>query len=268
MVDQTQLGLLSALVDQLNAALGEITPYKLAILDPARIQPVDDNAHYMPKRVYDQLQANIRQDGNLASLPFCWQRDDRVFVCLSGNHRVMAAADAGVKAILVLYTDQALSQAEQIAIQLSHNSLVGLDDPNKLRTLWSRIHEAHLKIYSGLDEGLLKTMDQPKLFHIASAPLRFERVELLFLPAEIERISAVLKALGSRQAALRLAVPIEAFDRFFEALLQAKTELNIINTSTAFLFMIDLAEAWLAENERDNTNEAETGQPTQNTPAA
>src|SRR5512144_249386 len=67
----------------LNDALGEVTPYKLAVEDPAQILPIDKNAHFMPKRIYDQMVQNIQRDKNLSSLPFCWKRADGRFVAIS-----------------------------------------------------------------------------------------------------------------------------------------------------------------------------------------
>jgi hypothetical protein len=93
MADEVRI---AQLLDSLNSELGGVTPYKLAAANPAELLPIDKNAHYMTKRVYDQLVANIKRDGNLSSMPFCWKRDDGKFVVLSGNHRVEGAKGAGV----------------------------------------------------------------------------------------------------------------------------------------------------------------------------
>jgi len=149
MADETRL---ADLVEQLNAALSDVTPYRIAVVEPGMILPIDKNAHYMSKRVYDQLVANVRRDKNLSSLPFCWKRSDGQLIALSGNHRVQAARDAGVPLVLTLYTDAQLNKAEQRAIQLSHNALVGQDNPTTLRELWQEIDDLDMKIYTGLDE--------------------------------------------------------------------------------------------------------------------
>ncbi|MFN2166700.1 MAG: hypothetical protein ACK2U9_10630, partial [Anaerolineae bacterium] len=133
MADQARL---QETLDTLNGMLGDFTPYKLAAVPPGEIEHVDKNAHYMPTATYRQLVDNIAQDGNLSSLPFCWRRQDGVFVALSGNHRVDAARDAGVPLMLVLYTDADLSRSQQIGIQLSHNAIFGQDNPKTLRELW------------------------------------------------------------------------------------------------------------------------------------
>jgi hypothetical protein len=244
MADQAQL---NEIVNQLNAALGDVTPYKLAVVPPADIQGVEKNAHYMPKRVYDQLRANVERDKNLSSLPFCWRKPDGSFVALSGNHRSRIAAEVGVPLVMILYTDEDLSRPQQVAIQLSHNSLVGLDNPTTLRELWDEVNVLDWKIYTGLDDGLLKTIEPVAVTKINEEPLRFEEMHMLFLTPEIERIEATLKALGA-STKKRLAAQYADFDRFFETLLTFKEASGIVNSATAFMAMIEIVEAWITEH--------------------
>jgi len=246
----------TTLVGALNQALGGVTPYKLAVVDPAQIEPVDKNAHYMSQRVYQQLVDNIREDGNLSSLPFCWQRPDGRLVSLSGNHRVGAARDAGVGQILVLYTDQKLAKDEQIAVQLSHNALVGQDNPQALRELWNEITRLDAKVYSGLDEGLLETMPPVQVVRIDDAPLRMEELTMWFAPAEIERAKDVLSRIGHARKH-RFLADVQVFDRFFDALLDFKEARGILNTATAILALLELAEQWLEQHDEHVAGEQE-----------
>jgi hypothetical protein len=241
-------------LDDLNGLLGEITPYKLTVVDPAEVQILrgDENARYMPKKVYDRLVANIAQDTNLSSLPFLWRTAEGVFICLSGNHRVMAARDAGIPLILALYTDDDLSRGQQVAIQLSHNALAGKDDPTILRQLWREMEQLEWKSYSGLDDELLASFEPVTVDLINEARLRFEELRLLFLPPEIETIKAVLEELGKHPA---LVARYEDFDAFFETLLDLKEQADVLNTATAFRYMIDIVRAWLDENAEQNEGE-------------
>lgn len=245
---------LQEVIAELNRALADVTPYRLAVVNPADVQPVERNARYMPKRTYDQLVANIRQDHNLSSLPFCWRRPDGRLESLSGNHRIQAAKDAGIAQILVLYTDAALTRGERVAIQLSHNSLVGEDEPTALRELWQEIDTLDAKVYSGLDDGLLEVIAPIAVTRLNDEPLRMEELTLLFVQPEIERIQDVLKRLET-VARPRLVARLEDFDRFFEELLQLKEQKNIINTSTAFLAIVEILEAWLEQNEAEHEQE-------------
>jgi hypothetical protein len=252
MANQAQL---NELVDQLNAALGDVTPYKLAVVPPAEIKGVDKNAHYMPKRVYDQMKANVERDKNLSSLPFCWRKPDGTFIALSGNHRTKIAAEVGVPLVLLLYTDEKLSRPQQVAIQLSHNSLVGQDNPVVLRELWDEVNDLNWKVYTGLDDGLLKTIEPVAVTRISEEGLRFEELILLFLSPEIERIETTLKRLGSVNKK-RMAAQYADFDRFFETLLSFKEASGIVNSATAIMAMIEIVEQWISEHHELEPEEA------------
>lgn len=240
---------INEVASELNALLGDVTPYKLAVVDPREVRHVDKNAHYMPTKVYRQLTDNLKRDGNLASLPFCWRKADGTFVALSGNHRIDAARDAGIPLILVLYTDAKLSKAQAVSIQLSHNALVGADNPQTLRELWNEIDDLQYKVYSGLDEKLLETLEQAHIIRIIEEPLRFEELVILFMPSEIDHIEDVAKRLGAKTRRRWLA-QVETFDRFFDALLSFKEAANIVNTGTALLAMTEIVETWLAEQQK------------------
>jgi len=237
-------------VSALNAALEGVSPYKIVAISPQDVKLLDDdkNARYMPRRVYQQLVENIRGNSNLASLPFLWKSGDE-FICLSGNHRVMAARDAGVALILALYTDSDMSRQEQVAIQLSHNSLAGQDDPAKLTALWKEINALEWKAYSGLDDGLLKTFAPVKIQRIDESKLRFEELRLMFTQSEIGRIKEVMQALGASKHTCLMG-RFEDFDRFFDVLLKFKESEEVLNTATAFSRMIDIVEEWLSKAEQ------------------
>jgi len=242
---------LKDLLDQLNAGLGDVTPYKLALVPPGEILLLTKNAHYMNKRTYEQLTANVKRDGNLSSLPFCWKRPepDGRFECLSGNHRVETARDAKTPLILILYTDANLSRPERVAIQLSHNALVGEDNPQVLRELWTEIADLSLKVYSGLDDKLLETLAPVPLSRIDEADVRMETLDILFFPSEVVRVKDVVARLGrAAENKPRLAARIQDFNRFFDVLLTFKEAKGILNTGTALLAMLDIVEEWLAAN--------------------
>ncbi len=208
---------------------------------------VQKNAHYMPTKLYKRLVENVRHDGNLSSLPFCWRDADGKLVVLSGNHRVDAARDAGVERILVLYTDATLSRSEQIAVQLAHNAIVGADNKQTLRELWDEILELEFKQYTGLDETTLETVDAGSLDKLRAQQLPLEMVQLLFLPEEVERVQAVIDGLGrlGGREAVRYAARLADFDRFFETLLKVKEAEGIVNSATAVLRMVEIVEAHL-----------------------
>lgn len=239
---------IDAALDQLNHLLGAqgVTPYKLAVVSPADVLLLEKNAHFMPKRTFDQLVANIRKDGNLESLPFCWKRDDGTFVALSGNHRVQAAREANIAQILVLYTDDALLKDEQVAKQLAHNALVGLDNPVMLVELYKGITDLDFKVYSGLDDGTLKILDKVEIHTPREAGLLFEEVVVLFLPEEVERLKECVEQVKRHKRATVLAARYRDWDEFFKLLLEFKEHEKIVNSATALKVMCEIVEEWLA----------------------
>lgn len=241
---------LDAAVAQLNQLLNAngITPYKLAVVDPREVVLLEKNAHYMTKRVFDQLVHNIKQDGNLESLPFCWQREDGKFVALSGNHRVQAAREAAVPQILILYTDDTLLKDAQVAKQLAHNALVGMDNPVLLAELYKGIGELGFKVYSGLDDGTLQTLEKVEIHTPREAGLLFEEVILLFVPSEIDKIEKVVAQLKHHKRATLLAAKYADWERFFETLLKFKEDQKIVNSATAVRVMCEIVEEWLKAN--------------------
>lgn len=259
-VTAPDLSHLGQLLDELNRELvaSGVTPFKLALVDPREILPSPKNARYMPKRTFDQLVANIRQDGNLAGhYPLCWQREDGRFVILSGNHRVAATVEAGIPLIIITYTDRAMLEDEQVARQLAHNALSGMDNPVTLKELWESIQAVEFKVFTGIDESQLAKLVPSDVVQVDSAGLVFEQVVLLFLPREATHIEALVRKLAKYDRALQLAAPYQDWDRFFGVLLKFKEDQRILNSATALRVMCELVEEWFSERGSANTEEAD-----------
>jgi hypothetical protein len=122
--------------------------YKLDLVDPKALSPLKKNAHFMRNETFKNLVANVKADGALASVPFCWKDERGDYHTLSGNHRVQGAIAAGLEKILVMYDDRPLSHQQRVAIQLSHNLINGQDDPAILNELWQEISDLGLKYYA------------------------------------------------------------------------------------------------------------------------
>lgn len=233
-------------LEELNAALSGVTPFKLALAEVGELRLLDRNAHYMPKRTFDRLVENIARDQNLASLPFCWRQPDGRLEVLSGNHRVQAARAAGVAKVLVLYTDAELSHDERLAIQLSHNALVGFDDSTLLKELWSEIGDLTAKAYSGLDEERIAQLPQPQIVTVSDANLQFEHLHVLFLPAQVEQARQVLERVGKLTGTIFTA-QVDEWNRFFELVVDVKDRCKIHSTAIALSHIFTLAQERLAQ---------------------
>ena len=127
-----------------------ITPYRLAWVDPKRdCVPPEKNARYMTKDQLNRLTDNIRQDGFLSQLPFGLKQSDGKYMMLSGNHRIKAAIKAEQRRVLILFGLEAdFDKNRRLALQLSHNAIVGQDNPLVLRDIYSEIDDLLNKEYT------------------------------------------------------------------------------------------------------------------------
>jgi len=220
---------------------------RLALVNLDDCELVEKNARYMTAQQFRRLVENIKRDGALTSVPFAMRRGEK-YLILSGNHRVRAAREAGLKEIVILYTDKQLSRQEQVAVQLSHNAIVGQDDLAVLRELYDEITDVALKAYSGLDDEALGRMEPPKLEPLSEADLEYRVVSIVFLPEEIERAEALFDRALERAGGSRVWLARRAdYERFLDAVTAAKDARRIKNTATAFMLVLDLAERHLEE---------------------
>lgn len=238
-------------VDLFNELLAQVDyPYRVDIVRPGDLLPADKNAHFMTGQMFQQLVANIKKDRALSSVPFCWKDEKGAYHILSGHHRVDAAKAAGLEWFLILYTDQALSRQERIAIQLSHNAIFGQDEPTLLRELWNELSTVDLKAYAGLDDQLMQSYAPIKIGSLGEKAIGFQEITLAFFPSEIERVQAVFEQIKARKRT-RYAAQVEQFDRFVDRLMDFKEASGIYNSATAILAILDMVEEWLASQQDD-----------------
>lgn len=228
-------------LDAANAVMAAFFPYRFGVAAPHEFVSAEVNAHFMEKKMFDQLVANIERDGNLSSVPFCyWVDKTKPPRILSGHHRIEAAETAGVPLVPFLYVDRELTPAEMTAIQLSHNSIFGQDDMAVLRQQYMSINTVEMKLYSGLDDDHFKLYEPVNLGAFANQGLTVRVVELMFAPSEIEWLKENMSALqnGSREKFVGMA---EQHADFKEALMSLKEGAQVFNTSTAFAVMVEAA---------------------------
>ena len=161
-------------------------------IDPKEIKLLEMNARYMKHEEFRRLVDNVRKDGQLSSAPFLCRDDDGRWLCLSGNHRTQAAVEVGLKKIICLATEDLLTKDQRIAIQLSHNSIAGQDDPATLKLLYEEILDVEAKKYSGLDDKTLDLLDKFSSVSISESNLKFQTLQMVFLPDELEEAEQVI----------------------------------------------------------------------------
>ena len=203
-------------------------------IDPKELKLLKLNARYMRHEEYQRLVANIKRDGQLTSAPFACKEGDGYLV-LSGNHRTQAAIAAGLKTIPCIVTDEELSEDQKIGIQLSHNALVGQDDPYILKELYSKILDLDWKEYSGLDDKTLEMLDKMTSQSLSEANLEFLTLTMMFLPDELEAAKKVIKEAeeAAKHADATWLAKRSQYDDWLDAQENVQSSFNIKNVATA-----------------------------------
>jgi hypothetical protein len=232
-------------------------------VDPASLTLLEVNARFMRKETFDRLVANVRRDGALTSTPLVW--NDAAggrMVVLSGNHRVMAAREAGLALVDVIVVDQELSRARQVALQLSHNAIEGEDDPATLRHLYEELDDVDWRAYSGLDDKQLDLLAQVDLEGLSEANLDFATVQLVFLPHELDAARASLdEARKLVQADARWLAAYVDYESTLDALATAHNAHNVGNVATALGLILAVFERHLGELRDGVWYDPEAGEP-------
>lgn len=225
-------------------------------IDPREIKLLEVNARYMKHEDFVQLTSNIRKDGALSSAPFLWKDpEDGKYLCLSGNHRVMAAIEAGLKEITCLATDDDLSEDQKIGIQLSHNALVGQDDMATLKLLYEKIGDTDIKKYSGLDDKTLQLLDSVSTMSISEANLQFQTLSMVFLPDELKAAQSIMATAveNAKKADAVWLARMADYDAWLDQQEAVSSAYNVKNVATAVDLMLkllsrnmdQLSEAWV-----------------------
>ncbi len=234
-------------IEQQNKTLRETSKMlfgdsaELRIVAPKSLQLLKENARYFKKEQFKQLVANVRQDKRLSSVPLCHVPQDGKLEVLSGNHRVQAAVEADIEWILVIVILGDIAKNEKIAIQLSHNALVGVDDPHILADLWAQIDDIKAKCYAGLSSDTLGELQDIKLVTFSTPTIRTKHLVFAFTEAEVSVIKQILDELGKIPADDVYLAPMEQFEAFFDMLQEVKKKENIKNGSLAMLRLVELA---------------------------
>lgn len=211
------------------------------------VRLLDLNARYMRHETFQRLVANIKADGCLTQTPFAVydQGAKKPPLVLSGNHRVKA----GIEALgpdhedWFITTRDKLPNARRLAIQLSHNAVVGEDDPAVLAQLYEQIDSVDWREFAGLDDATLDLMEKVSPVPMGEAHLEFAVIALSFLPDEADDLTAALDRAQAVASDERWAARYADYDRFLDALDVVSRSYGIKNTALAVRLVVDLALA-------------------------
>jgi hypothetical protein len=246
----------------LNEKLSGLFPYQLELAAPDELRLLEKNARYMKAEQFQNLVENVKKDGNLSSLPLCYREKDGKLRVLSGNHRVMAAKQAGVEQVLVMVVGDEKDADERLAIQLSHNAIAGQDDLVILKDLWESIQDVQARMYAGLDSDTLKALEGIQFAAISEQRLRYKLTNFLFLPEELVDMDQLLKETAAAFAGdVVYLANLKTYDDFFELIVRIKKRCQIKNSAAAFLKLMELARIGLEQLKDEEAQQDDEGSP-------
>lgn len=208
--------------------------------DPKDLILPERNARYFPAEKFQRLVDNIRADKVLSQWPFVWRDPDNDDLhVLSGSHRVRAAIAAGLEQIDWTECDEPLSPGRRRAIQVSHNELVGNDDPAILDELLAEIAEPDDRDYSGFDDDVWE--DEEVEPYTLPEPDETTTIMLTFLPDDLAKATEVLNELDDLQGNMpRWLAASDQYDAVFDALTVARKSYDTRNVTTTLTILLDL----------------------------
>lgn len=216
-----------------------------------------------------RLTDNLRRDGELTSYPLIYKPDPDLnpdffaqsqgeYVILSGNHRVEAAREAGITRTNAIVIKSRLTDERLRAIQLSHNSINGQDDPSILLNLYESL-SLDEKLYSGLtdDDFDIEPIDVSGL---GIGTVKYTELSLTFLPEELNEVNAWLDSIEKQaRKSPTLIARYADFDDFFNTVIRVKSQLKVYNSAIAFANMVMLANERLNQLQAESEADSEQG---------
>jgi hypothetical protein len=225
-------------------------------IDPRKLKLLEVNAHFMRHEVFMRLTENVKEDKALTSVPFCaiykyFTADDPIqrledgsplYEVLSGNHRVKGAIAADLPEIDVMITDDPLTPDKRAAIQLSHNALIGEDDPATLKMIYGGIQDLTMRLYSGLDDKRLDMLEKVSPGALGEANLQFQPVSFMFLPDELEQVKEVWEIAKKEAGSAKLLwlARMTEYDAVMDALEATSSSYGVKNVTTALIAILEI----------------------------
>jgi hypothetical protein len=151
------------------------------------------------------------------------------YLILSGNHRIKAAIKAKQRRVLILFGLEAdFDKNRSLALQLSHNAVVGQDDPIILQDIYSDIDDLLYKEYTGIVDEILQSIKPVELADLPQPEIPLHELRFVFCQADreyVQRVLAQLERYGINKQ--EDAVEVGDIDRFIDIIRLVKKHVNI-----------------------------------------
>lgn len=215
----------------------------------ASLKEQDVNAQVMQPRHFDRLTENVRNRGQLESIPYCHQPGgEGPIEVISGHHRSRAARAAGLTHIPAIVDYKPMRRSEVVAKQIAHNQLHGDPDRDILAHLVQMIDNVDDLLATGLDEADLPTVDPDDTrLAIPHGEFDFRSVALMFLPHQMQEFDDAVKVIDSATDMVG-AAHLDQFEAFSKAVFAYGRCKNVRNFTTMVSMLTDIARREVEEH--------------------
>ena len=215
----------------------------------------DINARIMKKEMQDQLTANIKNRGQLESLPFLVLKDGKLEI-VSGHHRIKSARAAGMKELIVIIDVSGLSRSKIAAKQLAHNAISGIDDESTLREICKMLEDVDDMLESFIGKDFLEEpLAQYDKLMSPAVRFDFKNVTFSFLPHQVNDMEALVKSLEMGAPDIIGVAPYEDCKAFIESLSKYQKFTDIRNVGAAVHSMIQAVTEKMDDHGFDETED-------------
>ena len=204
-----------------------------------KLREQDINARIMKKEMQDQLTANIKNRGQLESLPLLAEKDG-VLEIVSGHHRIKSARAAGMKEIIAIIDVSGLSRSKIASKQLAHNAISGFDDPSVLREICKMLDDVDDMLESFIGKDIMEEpLEQYNKLLSPEVHFDFKNITFSFLPHQVKDMDALVKNLESSAPEIIGVAAYEQCKQFVETLAKYQKFSDIWNVGAAIHAMIE-----------------------------
>ncbi len=220
-----------------------------------KVKEQDINARIMKKEMQDQLTMNIKNRGQLESLPFLAEVNG-VLEIVSGHHRIKSARAAGMKIFIAIIDVSGLSRSKIAAKQLAHNAISGFDDQSTLREIVKMLNDVDDMMESFVGKDILEEpLAQYDKLLSPAVQFDFKNITFTFLPHQVKDMDVLLKALSSSAPDIIGVASYDECQKFIEALSKYQKFSDIRNVGAAVHSMIETVVEKMDDAGFDDTDD-------------
>ncbi len=220
-----------------------------------KVKEQDINARIMKKEMQDQLTMNIKNRGQLESLPLLAEVNG-VLEIISGHHRIKSARAAGMKIFIAIIDVSGLSRSKIAAKQLAHNAISGFDDQSTLREIVKMLNDVDDMMESFVGKDILEEpLAQYDKLLSPSVQFDFKNITFTFLPHQVKDMDVLLKALSSYAPDIIGVASYDECQKFIEALSKYQKFSDIRNVGAAVHSMIETVVEKMDDAGFDDTDD-------------